>query len=100
MTPLRSAPSSSLRRNNWHGLDLCSFSVLLMDSERPVPAERIVAVALLTRPELLGLGAAFKRAWPVVETPGVNGLLDAVDAADRQFRQEKELPKRSSKEGL
>ena len=54
-----------------------------------MPTERIVAVALLTRPELQGLGACFDRAWPVVETPGLNGLLDAVDEADRQFRQER-----------
>jgi hypothetical protein len=71
-----------------------------MNSERLVPAERIVAVALLTRPELLGLGAAFERAWPVVETPGLNGLLDAVDAADRQFRQERKSRKRNSENGL
>jgi hypothetical protein len=55
-----------------------------------VPSNRIVAVALLTRPELQGLGAAFDRAWPVVETPGLNGLLEAVDEADRRFRQRRE----------
>jgi hypothetical protein len=55
-----------------------------------VPSNRIVAVALLTRPELQGLGAAFDRAWPVVETPGLNGLLEAVDEADRRFRQMRE----------
>jgi len=54
-----------------------------------VPSNRIVA-ALLTRPELQGLGAAFDRAWPVVETPGLNGLLEAVDEADRRFRQRRE----------
>ena len=53
-----------------------------------MPSERIVAVALLTRPELQGLGAAFDRAWPVVDTPGLNGLLDAIDEADRQFRRQ------------
>ena len=51
-----------------------------------MPSERIVAVALLTKAELLGLGAAFNRAWPVLETPGLNGLLDAIDKADQQFR--------------
>lgn len=54
-----------------------------------MPSNRIVA-ALLTRPELQGLGAAFDRAWPVVETPGLNGLLEAVDEADRRFRQRRE----------
>jgi len=53
-----------------------------------MPSQRIVAVALLTQAELLGLGAAFNRAWPVVETPGLNGLLDAVDKADQQFRRQ------------
>ena len=33
--------------------------------------------ALLTKPELEGLGAAFNRAWPVLDTPGLNGLLEA-----------------------
>ena len=55
-----------------------------------MPSDRIFAVALLTRPELQGLGAAFDRAWPVVETPGLNGLLEAVDEADRRFRQRRE----------
>jgi hypothetical protein len=55
-----------------------------------LPAQRIAAVALLTRPELQSLGACFDRAWPVVETPGLNGLLDAIDEADRKFRQERD----------
>ena len=50
-----------------------------------MPGERIVAVALLTKPELEGLGAAFDRAWPVLQTPGLNGLLDAIDEADRKL---------------
>ena len=52
-------------------------------------SDLIVAVALLTKPELQGLGAAFDRAWPIVETPGLNGLLDAIDQADRRFREER-----------
>ena len=52
-----------------------------------LPSERIVAVALLTRPELQALGSAFDRAWPVLDTPGLNGLLNAIDEADRRFRQ-------------
>lgn len=49
-------------------------------------SDRIVAVALLTRPELQALGSAFNRAWPVMETPGLNGLLDAIDEADRRLQ--------------
>ena len=48
-------------------------------------SQRIVAVALLTQPELQGLGAAFDRAWPVLDTPGLNGLLEAIDEADRAW---------------
>ena len=52
-----------------------------------MPAQRIVAVALLTRPELNALGECFDRAWPVIDTPGLNGLLDAIDEADSRLRQ-------------
>jgi hypothetical protein len=45
---------------------------------------RIVAVALLTQQELDGLGATFTRAWPVEETPCFDGLLRAIDDADRE----------------
>ena len=44
---------------------------------------RIVAVALLTEPELQGFGAAFNRAWPVEDAPCFAGLLQAIDEADR-----------------
>jgi hypothetical protein len=44
---------------------------------------RIVAVALLTQPELEGLGAAFDRAWPIDDTPCFHGLLQAIDEAER-----------------
>jgi hypothetical protein len=47
-------------------------------------AGRIVAVALLTRPELQGLGAAFDRAWPNEDVPCFEGLLSAIDDADRE----------------
>jgi hypothetical protein len=48
-------------------------------------ADRIVAVALLTRPELQTLGTAFDRAWPVDQEPCFSGLLQAIDEADRQL---------------
>ena len=50
-----------------------------------MPPSRIVAVALLTRPELQGLGAAFNRAWPIEEAPCFAGLLEAIDEADREL---------------
>jgi len=51
---------------------------------------RIVAVALLTQPELKGLGAAFDRAWPIDDVPCFSGLLQAIDAADRQLWQDRD----------
>ena len=53
-------------------------------------AERIVAVALLTQPELQSLGAAFDRAWPVDDAPCFAGLVEAIDEADRQLRRERD----------
>ena len=47
--------------------------------------QRVVAVALLTRPELESLGSTFDWAWPADETPSFVGLLEAIDEADRQL---------------
>jgi hypothetical protein len=52
-----------------------------------VAKERIVAVALLTQTEVQRLGENFKRLWPVDETPCFAGLIEAIDAADREVRQ-------------
>jgi hypothetical protein len=52
-----------------------------------VAHDRIVAVGLLTQAELDLLGPAFDRVWPVDQTPCFEGLLDAIDQADRTFRQ-------------
>ena len=49
--------------------------------------ERIVAVALLTQVEVQRLGENFNRLWPVDETPCFAGLIEAIDAADREVRQ-------------
>ncbi len=48
-------------------------------------AGRIVAVALLTQPELQSLGASFDRAWPIDQVPCFSGLLEAIDNADREL---------------
>ena len=58
-------------------------------------ARRIVAVALLTRPELQSLGAAFDRAWPVEDTPCFGGLLQAIDEADREVWRERDAKPRT-----
>lgn len=52
--------------------------------------KQIVAVALLTERELASLGASFDRAWPVEETPCFNGLLEAIDRADKQFHERRD----------
>ncbi len=52
-------------------------------------SERIVAVGLLSQSDLDRLGSQFTRAWTVDETPCFNGLLLAIDEADRDFRRER-----------
>lgn len=47
---------------------------------------KIVAVALLTQKEVETLGKTFTRLWPVDETPCFDGLLRAIDEADRKLR--------------
>ena len=47
--------------------------------------DRIIAVGLLTRRDLSGLGPAFSRAWPVEEAPSFNELLRAIDEADQEL---------------
>ena len=48
--------------------------------------ERIVAVGLLTRRDVQMLGSSFDRLWPIDETPAFEGLIEAIDAADRELR--------------
>ena len=48
-------------------------------------ADPIVAVALLTQPELQELGVAFDRAWPIDEARCFSGLLEGIDEADREL---------------
>lgn len=56
---------------------------------------RIVAIGLLTREDLMTLGSAFNRAWPVDEAPCFEGLLEAIDEADRRlWRERDELERR------
>lgn len=47
--------------------------------------ERIVAVGLLTKNDVLLLGPAFDRLWPVEDAPDFKGLLRAIDDADREL---------------
>ena len=51
-------------------------------------AERIVAVGLLTQREVELLGHGFSRLWPVDDTPCFTDLIDAIDKADEQLKQE------------
>ena len=52
--------------------------------------ERIVAVGLLTDHDLRLLGSSFERLWPVDEAPCFDGLLQAIDDADRELRQSRD----------
>ena len=47
--------------------------------------DRIVAVGLLTQSNLDTLGPAFRRAWPVDETPCFSQLLREIDEAGRRI---------------
>jgi hypothetical protein len=67
---------------------------LIQISRKRLVAERIVALALLTRREAELLGPSFDRLWPVDETPCFSGLLEAIDEADRNLRQNGDVPKR------
>ncbi len=50
-----------------------------------MPDNRIVAVGLLTQPELDLLGQRFTRLWPVDEAPHFEDLIEAIDAADLEL---------------
>ena len=52
--------------------------------------DRIIAVALLTRRDVEALGTNFNRLWPVDETPCFQGLLMAIDEADKEFRRSRQ----------
>jgi hypothetical protein len=54
--------------------------------------DRIYAVALVTRREAAQLGDTFERLWPVEETGCFSSLLQAIDEADRQIRQQAPMP--------
>jgi hypothetical protein len=45
----------------------------------------VVAVGLLTQQDLKALGDGFERSWPVDQTPCFQGLLQAIDDADREL---------------
>jgi hypothetical protein len=53
-----------------------------------VEPRKIVAVGLLTQRDVDVLGVGFSRLWPVDETPCFTDLLQAIDEADRELRQE------------
>jgi hypothetical protein len=52
--------------------------------------ERIIAIGLLTGRDLHRLGPAFSRAYPIGDASCFDGLLSAIDEADRNFRRDLE----------
>ena len=58
-----------------------------------MPADRIVAVGLLTQRDVKLLGPTFERLWPVEEAPSFASLLRAIDDADAELkRRERATP--------
>lgn len=53
--------------------------------------ERIIAVGLLTQQDVEALGVSFRHLWPVDEAPCFSQLLEAIDKADRELAQERNL---------
>jgi hypothetical protein len=58
---------------------------IVVSARWSLPAEHIVAVGLLTEHEVGLLGHAFDRLWPIEEAPLFEGLLEAIDEADREL---------------
>lgn len=58
--------------------------------------ERIVAVGLLRQRDIDRLGNQFTTLWPVQDTPCFGSLLDAIDQADREIRQDEQTSGRLS----
>ena len=52
--------------------------------------QRIVAVGLLTQTNLDMLGQSLKRVYSINETPCFEGLLSAIDEADREHWREQD----------
>ena len=52
--------------------------------------DRVVAVGLLTNAELRALGQSFAGAWPVDRSSSFDGLLQAIDEADRELWRERD----------
>jgi hypothetical protein len=48
--------------------------------------DKIVAVGLLTQHDLSALGANFRRAFPVEDLGGFDGLLRAIELADEDYQ--------------
>lgn len=62
----------------------------IMSSDWTIRDKPIVAVGLLTADDLKVLGSAFDRAWPVDHAPCFEGLLLAIDEADRAIRRQRD----------
>ena len=52
--------------------------------------ERIVAVGLLTQHDLNLLGHSFTRLWPVEDAQCFEGLIEAIDEAEREMERSRE----------
>ena len=66
--------------------------------ESVISGERIVAVGLLRQRDIARLGNQFTTLWPVQGTPCFGSLLDAIDQADREIRQDEQTSGRHTAE--
>jgi len=57
--------------------------------------DRVVAVGLLTEGDLHTLGQSFCRAWPVERSSTFDGLLQAIDEAERELWRERDKERQS-----
>ena len=61
-----------------------------MSTDWTIRDKPIVAIGLLTADDLQALGASFNMAWPVDQAPCFEGLLHAIDEADRAMWRERD----------
>ena len=61
-----------------------------MPTDWTIRDKPIVAIGLLTADDLQTLGSSFQMAWPVDQAPCFEGLLQAIDEADRAIWRERD----------
>ena len=68
-----------------------------MTADWTIRDKPIVAIGLLTADDLQALGSTFDRAWPVDIAPCFDGLLQAIDEADRAIWRQRDRDKKEQR---